>query len=147
MKETPTNRSICDFKETLSTAGLQVSAPRLAIASFVMNTKSHPTADEVKEQVEKFFPTVSLATVYNTLNLFVEKGLLRTLKDQDSGTVRYDCNTEPHFHFIDEESGKIYDISEELVKVSTNSKVLTNEFEVSSVDVTLRGKFKKPKKG
>jgi len=147
MKDRPTNSSICDYKETLSAAGLQVSAPRLAIASYVMNTQSHPTAEEVKDQVEKFFPTVSLATVYNTLNIFVEKGLLNSLKDQDSGTIRYDCNTSPHFHFIDEDSGKIYDVSEDVVKVSTNAKYLNQEFEVSSIDVTLRGKFKKPKKG
>jgi len=63
--------------ETLRAHGIQPSAPRMAIANYVWNTKSHPRAEDVKTEVEKTFPMVSLATVYNTLNLFVKKGLLK----------------------------------------------------------------------
>jgi Fe2+ or Zn2+ uptake regulation protein len=125
---------------------VQVSAPRLAIARYVLNTDDHPTAEEVKAQVESFFPMVSLATVYNTLNLFVEKGLLKEVKDQESAVVRFDCNLEPHFHFIDEESGRFFDIPTEAIQLQTQSQMLEKDFKVSTVEVTLRGRVHGKKK-
>jgi len=138
---------ICDYKDKLLDAGLQVSAPRLAIAGYVLSTDSHPTAEEVKVEVEKFFPTVSVATVYNTLNLFVEKGLLKTLRDPDSEAVRYDCNTSAHHHFIDEKSGRIMDVMLDTKDFPLKSNALGDEYEVSSVEVVFKGRFKGSKKG
>ena len=68
-----------DLVKKLRTAGIQPSAQRLAVAQYVLTTDAHPSADEVLEQVHEGFPMLSRATVYNTLNLFVEKGLLRQL--------------------------------------------------------------------
>ena len=51
----------------------------LAVAAYVLHTTEHPSAEKVWASVRKNFPMVSRATVYNTLNLFVEKGLLREL--------------------------------------------------------------------
>lgn len=133
--------SICDFKEVLTEAGLQVSAPRLAIASYVLNTDEHPTAEEVKTRVEKFFPMVSLATVYNTLNLFVEKNLLCSMRDEKGDQLRYDCNIEPHFHFIDEESGRIMDLPLSSLSIERNSEILGKEFQISSMDIVLKGRL------
>ncbi len=130
---------VCDFKQKLLDLDIQVSAPRLAIAAYVLKTEDHPTADEVKTKVEGFFPMVSLATVYNTLNLFVEKGLLKSIRDEKSEAVRYDCNLEPHYHFVDESTGRLMDIHPESVSIEPK---LSKDFEVSSVDVFVRGRFK-----
>ena len=51
------------------------SAQRIAVARYVLHTDKHPSADEVWTKVKKRYPHISRATVYNTLNLFVEKGL------------------------------------------------------------------------
>lgn len=111
----------------------------MAIASYVWGTDTHPTADEVKEEVEKSFPTVSLATVYNTLNLFVEKGLLKEVPDSRGRSIRYDCNTKPHFHFVDEETGRIIDLDAEVLRFDPDLSKLGSEFKVREIEITLRG--------
>ena len=93
------------------------------------------------EQVRHRCPTISRATVYNTLNLLVKKGLLKTqiLKE---GYVVFDSNIKQHHHLIDEETGNIYDIPWHALKV-TGHQALT-DFQIHDLQVILRGK-KKPK--
>jgi peroxiredoxin (alkyl hydroperoxide reductase subunit C) len=83
--------------------GIKPSAQRVAIASYVLHTDEHPSADEVWTRVSKTFPMVSRATVYNTLKLFVERGLLRQLVLTE-GRLVFDANTDKHHHIIDEGS-------------------------------------------
>lgn len=130
-------------REKLVEKGIQASAPRLAIADFVLSTNTHPTAEDVKLAVESRIPSVSLATIYNTLNLFVEKGLVQAVRDPHSDSVRYDCNTQAHFHFYDEDSGRLIDLEPELLKIHPNFRGLSEKYEVSEIDVTLRGRVKK----
>lgn len=122
---------------------IQPSAPRLAVAAYILNTKAHPTAEEVKAQVEKQTPSVSTATIYNTLNLFVEKGLIRLVQDPKSEKNRYDCNTHPHFHFYDEDTGQMIDLDPEILKINPDFEKIKNQFEIRGMDVTLRGRMKK----
>jgi len=107
------------------------------VAEHILATKTHPSADEVWAQVRRRCPTLSRATVYNTLNLFVEKGLIRTqvLKE---GTVVFDPRIDAHHHFIDVNTGKIYDVPWDALKVS-GEKAL-HGFEVREYQVILRGR-------
>src|SRR6185369_8144829 len=89
--------------------GIQPSAHRVAVGEYVLDTKDHPSADRVWARVRQRFPMISRATVYNTLNLFVEKKLLRELH-LAADSVVFDPNMEKHHHLIDEESGHIYDV-------------------------------------
>jgi Fur family iron response transcriptional regulator len=75
----------------------------------VLATADHPSADEVWNRVKANFPMVSRATVYNTLQLFTEKGLLKQLVLAE-GSVVFDPMVEPHHHFVDDETGLIEDI-------------------------------------
>jgi Fur family iron response transcriptional regulator len=125
----------------LRTHGIQPTAQRLAVARFVLGAKSHPTADEVWERVRRQSPTLSRATVYNTLNLFVEKGLLRTQAVRE-GALVFDPRTARHHHFIDEETGAIHDVPWEALKV-TGEKSL-QEYEVRDYQVVMRGKRRAP---
>lgn len=130
------------LQEQLREKGIQPSSPRLMIAQYVLNTTEHPTADEVKEKVEKDYPSVSMATVYNTLNLFVEKGLLKTIRDIQGEKLRYDCNTEPHYHLYDEAAGQWIDLDPEFLQVQPDLSKLNETFEISEIEVTLKGKRK-----
>lgn len=132
------------LKERLKTAGIQPSSPRLAIANYVLATRSHPTAEQVKLEVEKTFPSVSLATVYNTLHLFVEKGLLQAVQDPYQESIRYDPNVKPHFHFIDEETGHMEDLDPRAIRVSPNTQLLGSNYEIREIEVLLKGKKRKP---
>lgn len=98
-----------DIVSILEKHGIQPSAQRVAVAEYVLHTTEHPSADKVWAGVQESFPMISRATVYNTLNLFVEKGLLRELHLAPD-SVLFDPNTDRHHHFTDEESGRVYDI-------------------------------------
>ncbi len=110
------------------------------MARYVFGARTHPSADQVLENVRKSWPTVSRATVYNTLRLFVEKGLLKpqVLKE---GIIVFDPLVEAHHHFIDDETGRIYDIPWDAVKV-TRGKSLKG-FEVREYQVVMRGRKKR----
>jgi Fe2+ or Zn2+ uptake regulation protein len=87
--------------------------------------------------VQASFPLLSRATVYNTLHLFVEKGLLRQLVIAE-GRVVFDPNLQAHHHFIDDLTGRIEDVPWELVKVGDVSRL--SGYEVREYMVVMRGK-------
>lgn len=97
------------IRRLLQEQGIKPSAQRVAIARFVLNTDRHPTAEQVLAEVRRDFPMVSRATVYNSIRLFVEKGLLRIHQLEGGGAV-CDANTGLHHHFIDEDTGEIVDV-------------------------------------
>jgi Fur family transcriptional regulator, iron response regulator len=98
-----------DLLMLLRKHAIQPSAQRVAVARYVLDTCEHPTADKVWAKVKRAFPMISRATVYNTLKLFVRKGLLRQFVLNDGKTV-FDANVGSHHHFVDEASGRLYDI-------------------------------------
>ncbi len=132
-----------DAAHSLREHGIQPSAQRVAIADYVLHTDEHPSADLVWKRVQAKLPYVSRATVYNTLNLFVEKGLLRALSLADESVV-FDPKTERHHHLIDEETGEIHDIPWEKVQVC-NVEALRG-FEIRDYQVVIRGVRKHRKK-
>jgi Fur family iron response transcriptional regulator len=119
--------------------GIQPSAQRVAVAGYVLHTSEHPSADEVWKRVRRHFPHVSRATVYNTLNLFVDKGLLREFVLTE-GRVVFDPNVERHHHFIDEPSGTIHDVPWDAIRVTGVPEL--EGFEAREYQVVLRGKKK-----
>lgn len=126
-----------DDSTLLKQHGINPSAQRVAVAQYVLHTDDHPSADEVWTRVRRLFPHVSRATVYNTLNLFVEKGLLKRFALTE-GRVIYDPMTDDHHHFIDEESGRIHDVPWDTVRLEAAPKLAG--FEVREYQVVMRGR-------
>ena len=126
-----------DVVHILKKHGIRPTAQRVAVAEYVLYTKEHPSADKVWAGVQENFPTISRATVYNALNLYVDKGLLRML-DLAPDSVLFDPNTDRHHHLIDEDTGRIYDIPWNQVEVG-NAETLPN-FEVRDYQVVMRGR-------
>ncbi|HEY6006281.1 MAG TPA: Fur family transcriptional regulator [Anaeromyxobacter sp.] len=123
--------------------GIQPSAQRVAVAGYVLHTDVHPSAERVFAEVCSRVPMISRATVYNTLNLFVEKKLLRQLVLAE-GKVVFDPNVAPHHHFIDEPSGAIHDIPWDALdvrKVEALRGVRVREYQV-----VLRGRKARKRK-
>lgn len=133
-----------ELSQLLRSHGIQPSAQRLAIAEYVLSTVSHPSADEVLASVSAKLPMVSRATVYNTLHLFVEQGLLRELWLAE-GRVVYDPKTDAHHHFVDESTGEIVDIPWTALSVSDVDKL--SGYDVREFQVVLRGKRATPPPG
>lgn len=134
-----------DLIQLLREHGITPSPQRLAVAAYVLRTADHPTADEVWKRLRTGpqSPALSRATVYNTLNLFVQKGLLRQFALAD-GRVLFDPNTGPHHHFLDEETGRLHDVPWEALDLRMAAHL--DDFEVRRVQVVLRGR-RKPRAG
>lgn len=126
-----------DVVRILEEHGIQPSAQRVAVATYVLRTTEHPSADKVWAGVKETFPMISRATVYNTLNLFVEKGILRELHLSPDSVI-FDPNLDRHHHFIDEDTGRIYDIPWDQIEVR-NPKPMPG-FEVHDYQVVMRGR-------
>ncbi|MBL8758283.1 MAG: transcriptional repressor [Phycisphaerae bacterium] len=126
-----------DVLEVLKRHGIQPTPQRLAVAEVVLSVREHVTAERAWERVRRRCPTVSRATVYNTLNLLVKKGLLRTQVLRE-GTVVFDPHVEAHHHFVDTKTGRIYDIPWDALKVT--GQVGLKGFEVVEYQVILRGR-------
>jgi Fur family iron response transcriptional regulator len=126
--------------DRLRACGIHPTLQRLAVAACVLGTGAHPTADQVLVQVRRRHPTISRATVYNTLNLFLEKGLLRTQILREN-TIAFDPNTTAHHHFVDEETGKVYDVPWKAIRVSGHERL--RGFRVREFQVVMRGRRRK----
>jgi Fur family peroxide stress response transcriptional regulator len=94
--------------EKLKTTGVRMTPPRQAILEYLLSSMSHPTADEIYKALEKDFPNMSVATIYNNLRLFKEAGLVRELTYGDASS-RFDANMSDHYHIICRRCGKITD--------------------------------------
>ena len=123
--------------ELLREHAIQPSAQRVAVGDYVLFTEEHPSADEVWSRVRKTFPMVSRATVYNTLNLFVEKRLLRELVLAE-GRVVFDPKVDAHHHFIDEVSGRIHDVPWDALEVKHLDAL--RGYDVTEYQVVMRGR-------
>jgi Fe2+ or Zn2+ uptake regulation protein len=134
------NRSREEVVELLSHRGVQLTAQRIAIAQFVLNSTEHPSAEDVFQAVSGTLPLVSKATVYNTLNLLVRQGLLIALKLQGGG-VRYDPLLSPHSHFLDTQTNRLVDICPTLVEV-VQHRLDPERFEVEEIQVIFRGRVR-----
>ena len=129
-----------DVLSILREHGIQPSAQRIAVADYVLNTQDHPSADVVWSRVRARVPYISRATVYNTLNLLVEKGLLRQLHLAPDSVV-FDPKLDTHHHFIDEKSGAIFDIPWDKVQVCNIERL--RGYEIHDYQVVMRGRRKK----
>jgi len=106
-----------DVKTQLIAAGLSPTQQRMIIGKYVIVDSGHFTADSVLDMLKADSHNVSRATVYNTLAVFVERGLLNEVVI-DQGKVIYDANTEPHYYMVDSETGAIQDVAVDEVTIS-----------------------------
>jgi Fur family peroxide stress response transcriptional regulator len=98
-------RMLADLKR----AGLKLTPQRIAIVREIADDLSHPTAQALFERLRPAFPTMSFATVYNTLDALAGCHLTGSLNL--GGAVRFDPNTEPHHHAVCDACGMVVDIS------------------------------------
>lgn len=94
--------------DTLKVSGVRITPQRHAILEYLINSMTHPTADEIYKALEGKFPNMSVATVYNNLRVFKDVGLVKELTYGDSSS-RFDFTTHDHYHAICESCGKIVD--------------------------------------
>lgn len=104
-----TNRNMESYDRLLA-YNIKPSMQRIAIMNYLMEHRTHPSADEIYTSLSPSMPTLSKTTVYNTLRLFSEQGaaLMLTIDDRNAN---FDADTSMHAHFLCKKCGMIYDLA------------------------------------
>lgn len=112
------------------------------IYAALISSKEHPTTESVFEKIKESNPSISLATVYKTLETFVEKGLIKKVMTDD-GYMRYDGMTEPHHHIYCTDTHEIVDYDDDELLVLIKSYLAKKEIKnlsIESICVQVNGK-------
>lgn len=112
---------------------------RVKVMEYLMKKENHPTADQIYHDLKKELPTLSKATIYNSINAFMDAGLVKTIMGEGK-EAHYDHVMETHGHFICERCKCCYDF--DLVDEEFRLKELEG-FIVKDKEVYLRGICKK----
>lgn len=126
-----------DALTSLNDHGVKPSVQRIAVMDYLLKHRTHPTVDEIYQALVGDIPTLSKATVYNTLRLLVDKGAALQLTIDERQTC-YDGDTSPHAHFLCRQCGRIYDIAlkrPNLLRVAD----VPSDFVPDSASLYLRG--------
>lgn len=127
----------------LNAAGLRITPQRVSVLQTLMKLWSHPTADELYTAVSSVMPGLSPTTIYNTLDTFVEKGLVIRVKTE-TDVMRYDANTGHHHHLYSRDSDRMEDYTDpELDSLLADyfSRRQIEGFRVSDIRLQLMGDF------
>ena len=113
------------------------------ILDYLRNTKSHPTAEDVFQKVQKKLPRISLGTVYRNLNQFVKKNTIRELSGE---TKRFDADTSLHHHFICQKCHRVIDLNSIIISKKYLREKFKNIGEVKDYELFVYGICKKCRK-
>jgi Fur family iron response transcriptional regulator len=122
--------------QLLEAHGVMPTAQRIEVAQVMLTRPQHLSAEQIIAGIRANGSRVSKATVYNTLNLFCERGLLRTV-EVDPTRLYYDSSIEPHHHFYNVDTGELTDIPLEGVTLQVGER-LPPGTEQAGVDVVVR---------
>ena len=131
------------FIELLKSHNVHPTAQRIEIARMILDEPKHRSADQILETIHANGAKVSKATVYNTLKLFCERGLLRTV-DVDPERQFYDSRTEPHHHFYNVDTHELTDIPPQHVALSVDAELPAGT-EHAGVEVLVRVRQQRPR--
>ncbi|MCP3933215.1 MAG: transcriptional repressor [Bacteroidetes bacterium] len=119
------NYSSLEIKDKISAYNLKCTSQRLSIYDMLL-TLDHPTVEDIYEAIKTDNPSISLSTVYNTLESFVVHDLIWKIKIPN-GKMRYDARKEQHCHLYDRESTKLIDyFDDELMSIINNHLIKKN---------------------
>ena len=97
--------------------GIMSTPQRLEVAEVLLHEPQHLSADQIIARLDELGSTVSKATVYNSLNLFVDRGLIREVL-VDPERRFYDSTTRPHHHFYNTDTRELSDISSDDIEIA-----------------------------
>lgn len=125
------------LRETYRAAGLKVTHQRTEIFSELARTDEHPDAETLYQRVHSRLPSVSRDTVYRTLTMLEEKGLLTRVGMP--GSSRYDANTDLHHHFVCLRCGLIKDFTSSSMNDMSPPAEVRDWGNVEAIRVQIRG--------
>lgn len=132
------DRRLATFKDTLRAAGVKLTHQRLEIFREVARSLEHPDAETVFRAVQAKLPTVSLDTVYRTLSLASDLGMLSTLGPRHE-SLRFDANTVHHHHYVCTGCGLTRDFECSALDAIVIPHALTELGSIATTHVEVRG--------
>lgn len=132
------NIGIDDFMGFCRELGIKPTHQRTEIYRELMSTENHPNAETIYGNVKKRIPAISLDTVYRTLRLFEQKGIISRVSAVGE-SMRFDGNTKRHHHFICVECGKVRDFYSDNFNNLVAPAEVTELGNIGSVHVEVRG--------
>jgi Fur family peroxide stress response transcriptional regulator len=124
--------------EALRNKGYKATPQRIAICRIVLNSRTHPSAQQVYDEVKKIHPTVSLATVYKTLEVLRNLELVQEI-NLPKGQARFDPYLNPHINLICLKCGNITDLDDITVKEITRKVAAATKFRPTGQRVDVYG--------
>jgi len=132
------------IRDKIANNGLKVTPQRISVYEAIISMDDHPTAEMIRKEVAKKIPSISLGTVYKTLEAFVEKGLIKKIKTEQD-LMRYDPILEKHHHLYCQKTNTIADYYDEqlnqIIQDYFKQKDISN-FKIEDVKVHIIGEFK-----
>lgn len=122
--------------------GYKLTPQRIAIVDFLEGSRDHPSAVDIIAQIKKQFPTVSVATVYNTIHMLKSKGELFEITI-DPDKKRYDFNITPHHHIICNSCRKIENVIADYSNILKLPKKIKEHFTQTGSSINFYGICKK----
>jgi Fur family peroxide stress response transcriptional regulator len=124
------------FRHLCATHGITVTHQRQVLFEVMQSIPGHPSPEEVYARVQERIPSISLATVYKNIHLFIASGLFREVS-MHHGSLRVEMNDRPHHHMVCTRCKAIYDLDEDQLGGLPRPHRLPNGFvaERYSVDV------------
>jgi Fur family peroxide stress response transcriptional regulator len=129
---------VAGFVEACRRLGIKATHQRREIYGELAATEEHPDAETVYERVRSRIPSISLDTVYRTLRLFEEEGLIARV-GPGGNRARFDANTERHHHFVCKGCGRIGDVYSKALDSFSPPTAALEIGTVDSVHVEFRG--------
>jgi len=128
------NDNAGSFSQRIKDQGLRATAARVAILGWLSEDRRHPSAEMVHEGLRERFPTLSLSTVYATLETLIREGLVRRVSSH-SGKLRVDGTPLDHDHAVCRACGAIYDVARDLVQRPQAPKHLPSGLRVMNLHI------------
>jgi Fur family peroxide stress response transcriptional regulator len=125
--------------QTLQKAGLRVTPQRLAIYRLLLDTDRHPTAQMIYDELQPQFPSLSLATVYNTLEKLVEVGVVNALGAAGDSAIHYDGDTEPHVNLACISCHRVIDLPSQHVQALDQEVAASSGYQLLGARVLYYG--------
>jgi Fur family peroxide stress response transcriptional regulator len=129
---------VAAFRDECRRRGLASTHQREVIYRVAASRMDHPTPEAIYDRVKREIPSVSLATVYKNLKMFLEAGLLREVTIHH-GSLRLDPNTDPHHHLVCERCKSITDLPEDGIEPVRMRSKLPKGFHVQRYSVEFIG--------
>lgn len=135
--------------KAIAEKGLKITHQRIVVFQAIMGSDKHPTAEQIFELLKEKNPSISLATVYKTLETFVDNQMINKVSTPQ-GTMRYDARTDNHNHIYISNTNEILDYEdEELKEILLNylNKKNFSNLNITDFKLQIRGKKLDPKAG